>query len=50
MTTKNDRYDCIVIGGGPSGMMAAGTAAKKGASVLTFNSIIFYCHPKFFAN
>ena len=27
-------YDIIVIGGGPSGMMAAGTAAKNGKSVL----------------
>jgi len=34
MTTTKDSYDCIVIGGGPSGMMAAGIAAKNGARVL----------------
>ncbi|XOU95000.1 MAG: NAD(P)/FAD-dependent oxidoreductase [Candidatus Kerfeldbacteria bacterium] len=28
------KYDIIVIGGGPSGMMAAGTAASRGKSVL----------------
>ncbi len=28
------KYDLIVIGGGPSGMMAAGTAASRGKSVL----------------
>ncbi|MFA5134537.1 MAG: NAD(P)/FAD-dependent oxidoreductase [Patescibacteria group bacterium] len=28
------KYDLIVIGGGPSGMMAAGRAAENGASVL----------------
>ncbi len=27
-------YDCVVVGGGPSGMMAAGQVAKSGASVL----------------
>jgi len=30
----NDIYDVIVIGGGPSGMMAAGIAASRGAQVL----------------
>ena len=29
-----NNYDVIVIGGGASGLMAAGTAAKNGASVL----------------
>lgn len=29
-----DRYDVIVIGAGPAGMMAAGTAARQGARVL----------------
>lgn len=29
-----DTFDVIVIGGGPAGMMAAGTAAQRGAKVL----------------
>lgn len=33
-TTKNGPWDVIVIGGGPAGMMAAGTAASRGLSVL----------------
>lgn len=33
-TDPNQVWDVIVIGGGPAGMMAAGTAAKKGARVL----------------
>lgn len=32
--TKTEHYDVIVIGGGASGMMAAGTAAKNGHKVL----------------
>ena len=27
-------FDVIVVGGGPAGMMAAGTAAEKGANVI----------------
>ncbi len=34
MKTTNPTYDLIVIGGGPSGMMAAGRAAELGARVL----------------
>jgi len=34
MVDNNKQYDCIVIGGGASGMMAAGTAVKNGKSVL----------------
>ena len=34
MKTKSRTYDVIVIGGGPAGMMAAGTAAKCGKLVL----------------
>ncbi|TPG83006.1 NAD(P)/FAD-dependent oxidoreductase [Brevibacillus laterosporus] len=30
---KKERFDCIVIGGGPAGLMAAYSAAKHGASV-----------------
>lgn len=32
--STNQQYDVIVIGGGASGMMAAGTAAKRGLRVL----------------
>ncbi len=31
---RNEMYDLVVIGAGPAGMMAAGTAAEKGKSVL----------------
>ena len=34
MQTQNEIYDLAVIGGGPSGMFAAGHAAKLGAKVL----------------
>lgn len=34
MKYDSEVYDVIVIGGGPSGMMAAGTAAKNGKRVL----------------
>ncbi len=34
MKYDSDIYDVIVIGGGPAGMMAAGTAAKNGKKVL----------------
>lgn len=30
----NNSFDAIVIGAGPAGMMAAGTAAQKGMRVL----------------
>ncbi|MBQ1224290.1 MAG: NAD(P)/FAD-dependent oxidoreductase, partial [Oscillospiraceae bacterium] len=29
-----NRYDCIVVGGGPAGMIAAGKAAEAGLRVL----------------
>jgi len=34
MVRKNENYDVIVIGGGPSGMMAAGRAGERGLKVL----------------
>ncbi|MDO8522431.1 MAG: aminoacetone oxidase family FAD-binding enzyme [bacterium] len=34
MRNKNQKYDVIVIGGGASGMMAAGRAGERGKSVL----------------
>jgi len=34
MQTNERKYDLIVIGGGPSGMMMAGRAADLGARVL----------------
>ena len=34
MTTTNQTFDTIVIGGGPSGLMASIAAAEKGANVL----------------
>ncbi|MES2213938.1 MAG: NAD(P)/FAD-dependent oxidoreductase [Patescibacteria group bacterium] len=34
MTTQGDTWDVCVIGGGPAGMMAAGTAALNGAQVI----------------
>ncbi|MCK5095944.1 MAG: NAD(P)/FAD-dependent oxidoreductase [Candidatus Pacebacteria bacterium] len=34
MKNYSYKYDCIVIGGGPSGMIAAGRAAELGAHVL----------------
>lgn len=34
MNKKADKWDLVVIGGGPAGMMAAGTAAQKGLRVL----------------
>ncbi len=32
-----DRWDLIVVGGGPAGLMAAGTAASRGRRVLLFD-------------
>ena len=34
-------YDLVVVGGGPAGMMAAGTAAMYGAEVTIFESMPF---------
>ena len=38
MFTQNDKIKIAVIGGGPAGMMAAGTAIRNGAEVTIFES------------
>ena len=35
----NNSFDAIVIGAGPAGMMAAGTAAQKGMRVLLLEKV-----------
>ena len=44
MQKMNERFDCIVVGAGPAGSMAADIMARNGVHVLLLEK-----HPEIFA-